>query len=172
MDQNLIGDSGRERRQAGFRTALIVAAVFLAAAILLLNLFTHVFPVVRYYGDGMEPSISNGEILLVSKVGSVEEGDIIAFYYNNKVLVRRVICTGGKQLTIEKDGTVSINGAVLEEPYLTQKSIGLCNLQFPYFVPPNTVFVLGDDRAIAMDSRLEEIGTISLDRVIGKVLFH
>lgn len=172
--ENLILDSKKERRQkrrAYLRTAAAVAAILLAAAVLLLNVFTHLLPVVRYYGDGMEPTLSSGQILLVSRTARISEGDVIAFYYNNKVLVRRVVCTGGRQLTIEKDGTVYVNGAELEEPYLAEKSMGQCNLEFPYYVPPNSVFVMGDNRAVAMDSRLEEIGPISSDRVIGKVLF-
>lgn len=169
--ENLIADSGQEKRRAYLRTVLIIVAILLAAAILLLNVFTYLLSVVRYHGDGMEPALSSGQLLLVAKTSRVSEGDVIAFYYNNKVLVRRVVCTGGKQISIEKDGTVFVNGSELKEPYVTEKSFGLCNLEFPYYVPPNSVFVMGDNRSIAMDSRLEEIGTISVDRIIGKVLF-
>lgn len=164
------GDSGRERKGYA-RTAIIVTAALLTTAILLLNLFTYLLHVVRYYGDGMEPTLSSGQTLLVLRTTKVSEGDVIAFYYNNKVLVRRVICTGGSRVTVEKDGTVSVNGEALEEPYVEEKSIGQCNLEFPYYVPLNSVFVMGDNRSIAMDSRLEEIGVISEDRIIGKVLF-
>lgn len=140
-------------------------------AVVLLNIFTHVFQVVNYSGSGMEPNLQGGQTLVIYKTQSVEPGDVIAFYYNNQVLVRRVICTGGDQVSIAADGTVSINEQVLEESYLPKKSIGQCNLTFPYHVPPNTIFVMGDNRETAMDSRLTQIGTVPEERIIGKVLF-
>lgn len=142
-----------------------------AAAIILLNLFTHVFQLVRYNGTGMEPSLESGETLLILKTSKVEEGDIIAFYYNNQVLVRRVICSGGHQISIEKDGSVYIDSEKLLEEYLDKSSIGQCNVSFPHHVNKNYLFVMGDNREVAMDSRLEEIGDIPTDRVIGKVIF-
>lgn len=158
-------------KRSGKRLWLILAIV-LVLAIVLLNLFGHFFTLVRYYGDGMQPALENGQTLLIAKGSKIAEGDIVAFYYNNKLLVRRVICTGGKQLSIDRDGTVSINGEPLDEPYITAPSIGQCNQAFPCYVPPNSVFVMGDNRAVAMDSRLKEIGTISEDRILGKVLFQ
>lgn len=96
---------------------------------------------------------------------------MIAFYYNNKLLVRRVIYMGGSQITVEKDGSVLIDEQLLDEPYLAEKSIGQCDLTFPYYVQPGNVFVMGDARAVSMDSRLTEIGTIPTGRILGKVLF-
>ena len=139
--------------------------------LIILNLFTFVFSVVQYYGDGMEPSLKNRQILVLRKTDQVEKGDIVAFYYNNKVLVRRVICTGGEMLTIDKGGNVYIDGKLEEEPYVGDLSMGQCNISFPYNVPIGQFFVMGDNRPVAMDSRLSEIGTISKDRIIGKVLF-
>lgn len=147
----------------------IVAGVLLA--VLLLNIFTHVFQIVSYNGSGMEPSLEGGQTLVLLKTQKVQEGDIIAFYYNNQVLVRRVICEGGKQLEIDDAGIVSINSAVLAEPYVKNPTLGQCNISFPYHVRTGTVFVMGDNRTEAMDSRLEEIGTIPADRIIGKVIF-
>ena len=170
MQHDLITTEKRERK-GYLKTVLIVIAILLAMAILVLNVFTHLLSVVSYYGDGMEPNLSSGKTLLVSKTADISEGDVIAFYYNNKVLVRRVICSGGKQISIDREGTVTINGTVLDEPYLEGKSIGLCNIEFPYYVTPDHMFVMGDNRAISMDSRLAEIGVISQDRIIGKVLF-
>lgn len=152
------------------KIALRLAAVLLVAVLLLANLFTHVFMVVRYYGDGMEPSLSDRQLLVLLKTDNVESGDIIAFYYNNKVLVRRVICEGGHSISLEANGTVTIDGAVLDEPYVQEPSIGQHNISFPYQVPYGHCFVMGDNRAIAMDSRLSEIGTVPADRVLGKVL--
>lgn len=144
--------------------ALVLTAVVLA------NLFTHVFQIVNYNGIGMEPALQGGQTLVILKKQEVQEGDIIAFYYNNQVLVRRVICEGGKQLEMKQDGTVLVNGATLDEPYIPEHSMGQCNIQFPYQVQMGTVFVMGDNRTAALDSRLSEIGTIPVDRIIGKVI--
>lgn len=165
-----------QTRKAGKRQVLhhlwkwIMAAGVLA--VLLLNVFTHIFQIVSYSGSGMEPTLQGGQTLVLLKTQKVSEGDIIAFYYNNQVLVRRVVCEGGKQLEIDNDGTVTVNGTVLTEPYVQDPTLGQCNLTFPYHVRTGTVFVMGDNRTEAMDSRLEEIGTVPQDRIIGKVIFQ
>lgn len=164
------GKRVRAKKHPYLSMAVTLAASLILLVVVLVNLFTHVLPVVRYYGDGMEPSLRSGELLVLLKTETVEQGDVIAFYYNNKILVRRVISTGGEQIEINQDGTVRLNGTVLEEPYVETPSLGQCNLTFPYYVPPEHVFVMGDRRETAMDSRLEEIGPISTDRILGKVL--
>ena len=128
-------------------------------------------PVVKYYGNSMSPTLQDEQILIVNKMAEIEVGDIIAFYYNNKVIVRRVVATGNNQISIDVFGTVSVNGTELNEPYIENKTLGQCNLNFPYSVPANSYFVLGDNRDIAMDSRLSEIGVVTEDRLIGKVVF-
>lgn len=171
-DMVLISRKKRDKRETGYRnTAVILIVSLLLTAMLLLLLFTMVISVVRYHGNGMEPDISSGETLVLLRTKKAKQGDIIAFYYNNQLLVRRVVAEGGQQISIADDGVVSINGAVLEEPYITHRSIGQCNLSFPYYIPPDNFFVMGDERTIAMDSRLKEIGPVSKDRIMGKVLF-
>ena len=128
-------------------------------------------PVVKFYGNSMSPTLEDGQILIVNKMAEVKSGDIIAFYYNNKVIVRRVVATGNSQVSIDVFGTVSVNGKELDEPYIENKTLGQSNLNFPYSVPANSYFILGDNRDIAMDSRLSEIGVVTEDRVIGKVVF-
>lgn len=152
------------------RTAKIFIIVIVTVS-LLLNLFTFVMPVVKYYGTSMSPTLEDGQILIVSRVSDIKNGDVIAFYYNNKVLVRRVVASGNQQLSLDIFGTVTVNGEILSEPYVENKTLGQCNLSFPYNVPSGCYFVLGDNREVAMDSRLEEIGTVSEDRLIGKVVF-
>lgn len=147
--------------------AIVALLVF---AVVLTNVFTHILQVVNYNGTGMEPGMRGGQTLLLLKTQDVQEGDIIAFYYNNQVLVRRVICLGGKQLEISKEGDVRINEVLLNEPYVRESSLGQCNITFPYNVRTGTVFVMGDNRSVSMDSRLQEIGTIPTDRIIGKVI--
>lgn len=162
----------KEKKHSSYKKTVIgVILALLVAFTILLNLFTHVLAVVQYFGNGMEPALKNGQTLVLYRTDRAKEGDIVAFYYNNQLLVRRVICEGGKQIYINKDGSVEINNEPLDESYLEQTSIGQCNITFPYKVAPNHYFVMGDNRAIAMDSRLKEIGSISEDRILGKVLF-
>lgn len=154
-----------------FKTTLKIVIIVIITASLLLNLFTFIMPVVKYYGTSMSPTLEDGQILIVSKMAEIESGDIIAFYYNNKVLVRRVVATGNEQISIDIFGAVSVNGEQLNEPYIESKTLGQCNLDFPYNVPTGAFFVLGDNREVSMDSRLEEIGIVTDDRLIGKVVF-
>lgn len=155
-----------------FKTTLKIVIIVTITASLLLNLFTFIMPVVKYYGTSMSPTLEDGQILIVSKMAEIESGDIIAFYYNNKVLVRRVVASGNEQISIDIFGTVSVNGEDLTEPYIESKTLGQCNLDFPYNVPTGAFFVLGDNRDVSMDSRLEEIGVVTDDRLIGKVVFR
>ncbi|MGN0243041.1 MAG: signal peptidase I [Lachnospiraceae bacterium] len=152
------------------RMACKMLAIVFALASVLLNIFTYVTPIVRHYGNSMEPKISDHQMLLVLKTNKVSDGDIVAFYYNNKVLVRRVVASAGDEISMDVLGEVSVNGKKLEEPYVEKKSLGQCNTTFPFRVPVNSIFVLGDNRITSMDSRLQEIGAITKDRVIGKVI--
>lgn len=154
-----------------FRRTLTIVLLVIFVASLLLNLFTFILPVVKYYGNSMAPTLNDGQILLVNKTAKIKSGDIVAFYYNNKVIVRRVVAVGGEQVSIDVFGKVSVNGTELSEPYVTDKTLGQCNLDFPYNVPAGAYFVLGDERAVSMDSRLEEIGVVTKDRLLGKVIF-
>ena len=160
------------RRGFGFpwRSLTRMVAGLLVTAILLLNLFNYVLQVVHYNGEAMEPGLRSGQTLVLRKTRDVAEGDIIAFYYNNQVLVRRVIALGGSRITIENDGTVLVDDRKLEEPYVAQPSMGQCNIDFPFSVQQGCVFVMGDNRSVSMDSRLEQLGSIRVSRIIGKVI--
>lgn len=152
-------------------TLLRLVLLVLLAGVLLLNLFTYVFSVVHYYGQSMEPSLQDRQILVVHKTDKVSRGDMVAFYYNNKVLVRRIVAAGGSSLEIEPNGRVIVDGNILSEPYVAETSLGQCNITFPHTVPVGEFFVMGDNRPISMDSRLKEIGTVPQSRILGKVLF-
>ena len=141
-------------------------------ASLLLNVFTYVLPIVKYYGNSMSPTLTDGQLCAVLKTENVQDGDIIAFYYNNSIIVRRVIATDGKRISIDISGTVTIDGQAIEEPYVSKKTLGQSNVSFPYNVPNNSFFVMGDNREVSMDSRLQEIGAIPKERVIGKVILY
>ena len=158
-------------KQIYIKTTVKIIGTIVLAVSLLLNLFTIVMPVVKYYGTSMSPTLEDGQIVIVSKLSKIETGDIVAFYYNNKVLVRRVAAVGDEQIMVDVFGTVSVNGEEIDEPYIENKTYGQCDVDFPFTVPANTYFVLGDNREVAMDSRLQEMGTVSEDRIIGKIVF-
>lgn len=168
----LVSSKGtRPKRSNGYgKTAILVLVAIAVPVIVLLNVFTYLLAVVNYYGDSMLPALESGQTLVLTRTQNVSEGDIVAFYYNNKVLVRRVICTGGNYIDISDDGSVSINDQPVPEPYVSNSTPGQCDIELPCSVPSGKVFVMGDARDISMDSRLEDIGCISLDRIIGKVI--
>lgn len=144
--------------------ALIVVA---AAAALIATL---VLPVLQIAGNSMEPSLNDGDIVVLVKSGDFETGDLCAFYYSNKILIKRVIATPGDYIWIESDGTVFLNGEALDEPYISEKSLGECDVEFPYQVPENSYFMMGDHRETSIDSRSSTIGCISEDQVVGKII--
>lgn len=152
------------------KSAVKSALIIILTASILLNIFTYIFSIVRHYGTSMEPALSDNQYILIYKTADVDNGDVIAFYYNNKVLIRRVAATAGEQVYIDIFGNVSVNGTELDEPYVSNKTLGQSDIEFPYSVPANSVFVLGDNRETSMDSRLKEIGAVSNDRIIGKVI--
>lgn len=147
-------------------SALLIVA---AAAILIVTLW---LPVLQIYGSSMTPALQDGEILFSVKTSDLAPGDIAAFYYNNKILVKRIIGGPGDWIDIDSDGTVYVNEARLEEPYLTEKALGDCNIDLPFQVPDGRFFVMGDHRATSVDSRNTAIGCVSQEQVIGKILFR
>lgn len=146
-------------------TLVTVAAVAVLVATLWL-------PVLQIYGSSMTPTLQDGQIIFSVKTGTMEQGDIIAFYYNNKILIKRVIATPGEWVNITEDGTVYINDRLLEEPYLTEKAFGNADIEFPYQVPDDKLFVMGDHRATSADSRHTAVGCVSPDQIVGKIIFR
>jgi signal peptidase I len=118
----------------------------------------------------MTPTLKNNEVVLSVKGGEFSRGDIYAMYYNNKVLVKRIIGCPGDWVNIDKDGNVYINGKILEEPYVQEKALGECSAELPFQVPEEKYFVMGDDRPISLDSRSEAIGAVAVDQIIGKIM--
>jgi signal peptidase I len=152
-----------------FRSTVYILIVVAAVAVLLAVLL---FPVFRIYGSSMTPGLVDGEIVVAVKYADIEPGDIVAFYYNNRILVKRVIATSGDWVDIDEEGTVSVNGKVLDEPYLTDKALGECDITLPYQVPDGRFFVMGDHRSVSVDSRSTTVGCISEDQIVGKLLFR
>ena len=161
----------RERYKRRFRRLLrsTVNALIVVAAIAAL-IATLILPVLQIAGTSMEPNLNDGDIVLLMKTGKLKTGDLCAFYYYNKILIKRIIATPGDYLWINPDGTVYLNGTELDEPYVSEKSLGECDVEFPYQVPENAYFMMGDRRESSIDSRSSVIGCISEDQIIGKIL--
>ncbi|MBR2834669.1 MAG: signal peptidase I [Coriobacteriales bacterium] len=163
----------RERYRVNYRRTLrntiyslvTVAAVSVLIAVLLL-------PVLQIYGTSMSPTLDEGEFVVSVKGSDFTTGDVIAFYYNNKILVKRVIASAGDWVDIDKDGTVYVNSVKLNEPYVTDLSLGDCNIDFPYQVPESRFFVMGDHRNISIDSRNTSVGPVSDEQIVGKIVFR
>ena len=161
---NYRGDFFRVIRNTIF-TLITVSAVAVLIAVLLL-------PVLRIYGASMTPSLNESEIVVSVKDGQFKTGDIIAFYYNNKILVKRVIAQAGDWVNIDKDGTVSINGEIIDEPYVQEKALGECDIEMPYQVPEDRVFVMGDYRDVSIDSRSTTVGPVAKDQIVGRIVYR
>ena len=146
--------------------ALIVTA---AAAVLVAVLF---MPVLRIYGSSMTPTLSEGQIVVSLKRAEVQPGDIIGVYFGNKLLIKRCIATSQQWVDIDADGNVYVDGELLDEPYLVEKALGECNIQMPYQVADNAVFVLGDHRSTSVDSRNSSVGCIDMENVVGKIVLR
>lgn len=157
-----------QRYRRSFRRVLYSLAVVAAIAVLISTLW---MPVLKITGHSMEPTLNDKELVVSMKTEHYETGDVVAFYYNNKILIKRVIATAGQYVDIHEDGTVLVDGVALDEPYIKEKSKGECNIELPYQVEDGRIFVMGDDRIVSLDSRITSVGTISNDKVLGRVLF-
>ena len=168
LEAELRREKYRSRYSRVLRSTIYALVVVAAVAVLVATLW---MPVLQIYGSSMTPALEDGQIVLSVKDPNPEFGDIVAFYYNNKVLVKRVIGTTGDWVTMEKDGSVIVNGQVLEEPYLTEKAYGDVTIDLPHQVQEDTLFVLGDHRSVSVDSRNRAGGCIAEDQIGGKIVF-
>ena len=163
----------RYRRQKAYNKALsgtiYVLTIVAAVAVLIATL---VLPVLQIEGTSMEPTLVNGDIVLLTKTTSFNRGELCGFSWNNKLLIKRVIGIPGDWIEIDTDGTVYLNGEKLDEPYAQQLSVGECDLEFPFQVPQEEYFVLGDMRESSIDSRNTLIGCVKKDQIVGKVFFR
>jgi signal peptidase I len=153
---------GRVLRSTVYILITVAAAAILVAVLLL--------PVLQITGSSMTDTLQDGDIVVALNGSSYDTGDVVAFYYNNNILVKRVIAKAGDWVDIDEDGTVYVNGQALDEPYLTEKALGDCNIDLPYQVPDGRVFVMGDHRSTSVDSRNAAVGCIDTSLVIGKLL--
>lgn len=151
------------------RSTLFTLIVIAAISVLVATLW---MPVLRAFGHSMDPTLGDGDIVITVKSSSFERGDLIAFYANNKMLIKRVIAGPGDWVVIDEDGTVYVNEERLEEPYINEAALGNCNIKFPYQVPESSWFVMGDHRETSLDSRVIEIGCIQDEMIVGRIVFR
>ena len=171
--QQLEGELRRERHKRSYRSTLmstISALVIVAAIAVLVSMLA--LPVLQVVGESMTPSLYEGDIVVAPKGSAFQKGDVIAFYYNNKILVKRVIANAGEWVNIDEDGNVFINDVPLDEPYIAEKALGECNITLPYQVPDGKIFVMGDHRATSSDSRNTAVGCVAQEQVVGRVMFR
>lgn len=161
-----------ENNERLFKVLLSTVGVLITVAAATVLLSFLLFPVLRIHGMSMQPTFNKGDIVVSVKLGNADRGDTVAFYYGNKVLVKRCIAVAGDLVNIDVNGNVFVNGALLDEPYITQKSFGECDIELPCQVPENRIFVLGDERESSIDSRNTAVGCISQEQIIGKIVFR
>lgn len=161
--------SFRDRLRKSIVSTTNILIVVAALAILTAMLF---LPVLRIYGQSMNSTLVSGELVVSVKNSSFKTGDVIAFYYNNNILVKRVIATSGDWVDIDLDGNVYVNNELIDEPYLEQKAFGEPDIDFPYQVPDERIFVLGDNRAVSVDSRNYAVGCVTSEQIVGKIVFR
>ena len=160
-------NESRTKFSQALRSTIYILITVAAIAVLISTLL---FPVMKTYGSSMTPTIEDGEILVALKNSDFTTGDVIAFYYNNKILVKRVICGPGDWVDLREDGTVIVNGTALEEPYLKSKAYGTSDIGYPYQVPDGQYLVLGDHRETSVDSRNSVVGCVANEQIVGRIL--
>ncbi len=157
----------KSRYRSVLRSTVYTLVVVAAIAVLVATLW---LPFLRIYGASMAPTLQDGEVVCCIKTSGFKQGDIIAFYYNNKILVKRVIGCAGDWIDIDEDGTVYVNKERLDESYLADKALGECDIELPYQVPDGKIFVMGDHRSTSVDSRTTTVGCVSQEQIVGRIM--
>lgn len=170
--EQLEGELKREKHRKRYRRVLrstLFTLVVVAFAVLTAVLW---MPVLQIYGSSMNPILSEGDIVISMKGKQFETGDVMAFYWNNRILVKRVIAQSGDWVDMDEDGNVYINSKKLDEPYLTKKAYGECDIKLPYQVPESKIFVMGDNRDVSIDSRSTTVGCVAEEQIVGRIIFR
>lgn len=163
----------REKYRARYRRVLrSTAAVLIVVAAVSVLVATLWMPVLHIYGHSMSPTLNDGEIVLSVNSQNLRQGELVAFYYGNKLLIKRCIAGPGDWVNIDDDGNIYVNSEYLDEPYIQQKALGECNIKLPYQVPDERWFLVGDSRAVSIDSRSTQVGCIAQEQVVGRIVFR
>ena len=172
-EKQLEAELARVRYQQRYRTVLrsTICTLIVVAALAVL-VATIWMPVLQIYGSSMTPTLSEGDIVVCFKTSDIKRGDLVAFYLGNKLLVKRCVALPGQTVDIDGDGNVTLDGVPLDEPYVTEKSLGDCNIELPYQVPDNRYFCMGDHRKTSVDSRNTAVGCMTEEQIVGKIVFR
>lgn len=169
IERELLRLQSKKNYRKVFRNTVYGLITVAAVAVLVAVLY---LPVLQIYGNSMSPTLQSGDIVLSVKTDKFKSGDTVAFYYNNKILIKRVIAVAGEWVDIDKEGNVYVNQKLLEEPYLSEKALGDCNIELPYQVPDGKLFLMGDHRSVSVDSRNAAIGCISEEQIVGRLILR
>lgn len=169
LEAELKRENYKDRYRLVLRSTIFTLITVAAAAVLVATLLT---PVLQITGGSMTPTLMNGEIVVSLKGSGYQTGDIIAFYFDNKILVKRVIAQTGQWVDIDGEGNVYVDGELIDEPYLEDRAFGECNIELPYQVPETKVFVMGDHRSVSLDSRNTSVGCVSTDQIVGRLVLR
>lgn len=169
LEAELKRENYKDRYRSVLRSTIFTLITVAAAAVLVATLLT---PVLQITGGSMTPTLMNGEIVVSLKGSGYESGDIIAFYYDNKILVKRVIAQTGQWVDIDEEGNVYVDGELLDEPYVEDRAFGECNIELPYQVPEAKIFVMGDHRSVSLDSRNTSVGCVDKDQIVGRLILR
>ena len=169
LARELDRETYRSRFMATLRSTIFTLITVAASAVLVAVLL---LPILRIYGTSMAGTLDGDDVVVSVKTSTFNQGDVVAFYYNNNILVKRVIAKAGEWVDIDEEGNVYVNNQKLDEPYLSDKALGETNIELPYQVPEGRIFVMGDNRSVSIDSRNTSIGCVSTEQIVGQIVFR
>lgn len=168
LEQEIKRERYRRSYNRKLRSTVYLLITVAAAAVLAATLF---LPVLQIYGSSMSPTLIEGDVVLSVKVNRFKQSDVVAFYYGNKLLVKRYIAGAGQWIDMDENGVITVDGVTLQEPYVDTLSCGNADITFPYQVPENKYFLIGDHRSVSVDSRHSVVGSIAKENIVGKIVF-
>ena len=168
LEQEIKRERYRRKYKRKLRSTVYLLVTVAAAAVLVATLF---MPVLKIYGSSMSPTLEEGDVVISVKVNHFKQSDVVAFYYGNKLLVKRYIAGAGQWVDMDENGNISVEGNLLYEPYVDSLSYGNADIDFPYQVPEDKYFLVGDHRSVSVDSRHSVVGSIAKENIVGKIVF-